>query len=500
MPEKTNKEGEIATQIQHRLIEEVAARKQIENELRESEQRFHNAFEYAADSIFLIDPETHRLLDCNERASRCLGYTKEEMLQLTVEDIDTPEAASRNANIVRELKKTGSLVFEHAHRHKDGTEIPVEISANFIKLGERMILQSFVRDIRERKQDEEKIRVYKNRLDTIVGTSNDIIFLKDTEFRYLVANRAHEKLFDIKTAEMIGKTDFDFMSQQAAEHCRQSDEQALKSDGFVDQEEFVEGKWFETTKHAVLDGTGQVTGIVGVIHDITERKQTEQFIQEENRVLEMLSTGHPLQEVLKALNLMIESQVLNTRSSVLILDKSSKHLLTAVAPNLPEAFSTAIDGVAIGPAVGSCGTAAYKDETVIVNDIATDPLWKDYRDLAFAHGLRACWSVPIHSSAGKVLGTFALYSDRPRSPAEAELELLATAAHIAGIAIEQRRAEENLKEQMQKLQRFNKMAVGRELVMIELKKEINALLRQAGHDEKYTIHLPTRKGNEEAQL
>jgi PAS domain S-box-containing protein len=189
-----------------------------------------------------------------------------------------------------------------------------------------------------------------------------------------------------------------------------------------------------------------------IARDITERKRAEQLLREENRVLEMLSSGHSLSDVLKALNLMIESQFPGMRSSVLLLDDAGKHLHTGSAPNLPESYNKALNGVAIGPRVGSCGTAAYRDETVIVKDIASDPLWANYRELACKHGLRACWSMPIHSSHDKVLGTFALYSDKPASPTPKELDLIATAAHIAGIAIEHHQAEDELRRHRDQLE------------------------------------------------
>ena len=104
--------------------------------------------------------------------------------------------------------------------------------------------------------------------------------------------------------------------------------------------------------------------------------------------------------------------------SILILDKQGKHLLHGAAPSLPQAYNDAIHGAAIGPAVGSCGTAAFRGETVVVTDIADDPLWVDYRDLAMAHGLRACWSTPVKAADGRVLGTFAIYYREPRAPTQ----------------------------------------------------------------------------------
>jgi signal transduction histidine kinase len=108
---------------------------------------------------------------------------------------------------------------------------------------------------------------------------------------------------------------------------------------------------------------------------------------------------------------------------------------------LPEEYNRAIDGIAIGPAVGSCGTAAYRGEPVVVLDIAGDPLWADFRDLALSHGLRACWSTPIRDSDGRVQGTFALYYREPSEPGPKERELVAVLTYLAGIAIERHRNE-----------------------------------------------------------
>src|SRR5207237_1363680 len=111
------------------------------------------------------------------------------------------------------------------------------------------------------------------------------------------------------------------------------------------------------------------------------------------------------------------------------------------APSLPKAYIDAIDGSVVGPSAGSCGTAAYLAEPVIVSDIANDPLWTNYRNVALPHGLRACWSSPILSSEGKVLGTFAIYYREPRSPTPQQLEIIEQITHLASIALERKRAE-----------------------------------------------------------
>ena len=171
------------------------------------------------------------------------------------------------------------------------------------------------------------------------------------------------------------------------------------------------------------------------------RRRAEVWRDGQNRILEMIATGVSLGDTLEQLMLTVESQGAGMLCSILLLDADGLHLRTGAAPTLPEAYNRAVDGVAIGPAVGSCGTAAYRKEQVVVTDITTDPLWADYRGLAAAHGLRACWSTPVISRDGSLLGTFANYFRVPRGPSAAELDLVESAANIARIAIEKRRDE-----------------------------------------------------------
>jgi PAS domain S-box-containing protein len=138
-----------------------------------------------------------------------------------------------------------------------------------------------------------------------------------------------------------------------------------------------------------------------------------------------------MRESLDALVRLIERVAPGMRGSVLILGADGVTLHHGAAPNLPEAYCRAIDGSRIGPAAGSCGTAAWRRERVIVGDIASDPLWVDYRALAAQYGLAACWSTPIVDERGQVLGTFAMYYGEPREPGEMDLALTETATLLA---------------------------------------------------------------------
>lgn len=169
---------------------------------------------------------------------------------------------------------------------------------------------------------------------------------------------------------------------------------------------------------------------------IAERPRTEQVLAGQNRVLRLLAEGQPLPVVLDALCRSLEEVMPGAACSVLLLDDAGERLRHGAAPSLPAAYAAAIDGVRIGPAVGSCGTAAFLQLPVIVDEIATDPLWAEFRALAREHGLQACWSTPIFDrEQDRVLGTFAVYYREPRAPTGDELALVEGSGDLAGVAI-----------------------------------------------------------------
>ncbi len=160
------------------------------------------------------------------------------------------------------------------------------------------------------------------------------------------------------------------------------------------------------------------------------------------RIIEKLSYGQSLQEILRTIIDAVEEYRPEIKASVHLLDHDHITLRHGAAPHLPAEYNAFIDGQSIGPSVGSCGTAAYLKKLVIVENIQKDPLWKDYKDMAGKFGLEACWSQPIFSSTGDVLGTFALYYTQPKKPSNAELMLIHSCAYITGIAIERKRSED----------------------------------------------------------
>jgi len=193
-----------------------------------------------------------------------------------------------------------------------------------------------------------------------------------------------------------------------------------------------------------------------VWRDITRRKRTERellktrekedaFRAGQGRVLEMIARGAKLPDVLARLVDLIEAQSEGMYCSVLQLSEDGKYIRSGAAPSLPEIYVKAVDGAPIGPRNGSCGTAMYLGKPVVVTDILDHPLWEDYYELAKLSGLRACWSTPIFSGSGKVLGSFAMYYREPQTPTGSEARLTEVATHIAGVAIEHERAQKELR-------------------------------------------------------
>jgi diguanylate cyclase (GGDEF)-like protein/hemerythrin-like metal-binding protein/PAS domain S-box-containing protein len=181
--------------------------------------------------------------------------------------------------------------------------------------------------------------------------------------------------------------------------------------------------------------------------DISDRWLAEQRDQARNMTLELIATGATLPQILNAIVSSVEAEDDEMICSILLLDRDGKHLRTGAAPNLPEFYNEAIDGLEIGDGVGSCGTAAFTARRVIVDDIRTHPYWANFTELANRAELASCWSEPILSSKGRLLGTFAIYHHHPCTPDATALDLISYAANLASIAIEHHQADEELERQ-----------------------------------------------------
>jgi diguanylate cyclase (GGDEF)-like protein/PAS domain S-box-containing protein len=285
-------------------------------------------------------------------------------------------------------------------------------------------------------------------LQALIDWLPDNLWVKDVKSRFVISNKITATRIGVAgPADLIGKTDLELLPPELAQKFFADEQQIVQSgQPMMDMEEYAWGtkKWISTTKVPLRNDQNEIVGVIGISRDITERRLADFLRDGQAQILEMIAMSAPLETVLDRLTRLVESQLTGIFGSVLLLDKDGTHLRHGAAPSLAEAYTKAIDGVRTGPKVGSCGTAVYRRESVIVADIMHDPLWEDYRDLAAAHRLCSCWSTPILSHQGAVLGTFAMYSTTVREPTEAETRLVDVATRIAGIAIERKQAEDRI--------------------------------------------------------
>jgi formate hydrogenlyase transcriptional activator len=202
-----------------------------------------------------------------------------------------------------------------------------------------------------------------------------------------------------------------------------------------------EYRWFLFRAEPVRDSHGDIFKWFGANTDIEDRKRAEALLAAEKRTLELIANGARLADILDNVCNTIDAQADNIISAVMLMDTDGKRLWPAAGPRLPQGWIEAITPLKTGTGIGSCGSAAFLKRRVIVSDIATDPLWVDYRDVALSYRLRAAWSQPLLSKDQQVLGTFGMYYAEPRTPSETDLRLIEGAGHLAVIAIEGERAQ-----------------------------------------------------------
>ena len=310
----------------------------------------------------------------------------------------------------------------------------------------------------ERKRAAEQLSDTNEILQSILSNMGDAVIVADKGGHFLVFNPAAERMFG-KGAMQMPFTEWSqryglyladkitpFPHDQLPLARSIRGEEVDNIEMFVRHEKAPHGLWTEITGRPLRGANGDVLGGVIVCRDITQVKEEEFFRGGQSGVLEMIAADAPLPDVLTSLVLLMEGQAEGLRCSILLLNRDGKHVRHGAAPNLPEAYVKAVNGAPIGPRNGSCGTAMYRRRPVVVTDVMTDPLWADYRELAKICGLRACWSTPILSAQGDVLGSFAMYRQENRGPVPEENRLTQIATHIAGIAIERQRQQEILRE------------------------------------------------------
>ncbi|MDD5139454.1 MAG: PAS domain S-box protein [Verrucomicrobiales bacterium] len=284
-----NGDGVIASYIA--IKQDITGRKRAEEKFR----LFRTLVDQSSDAFEIIDPETGRYLDVNERGCSDVGYSREELLALRVFDIDPMVEQSEFLKVVEELRKSGVLLWQGVHRRKDGSTFPVEVNLKYVRL-DRDYIVTVVRDITERKRAENFLANERALLRSLVDHLPLAVYLKDLEGRKTLANPVELNYTGATSeAEVLGKTDFDLFPPEVAAACRVDDQEVLDTGQPVLNREGSFTKpdgsiiWLLTSKVPLLDAAGHVTGLAVINLDITERQKSERLALRTQR-LESIGT------------------------------------------------------------------------------------------------------------------------------------------------------------------------------------------------------------------
>lgn len=304
------------------------------------------------------------------------------------------------------------------------------------------------------KQEVAALKKHNQFVDSIIESLPVAVFAKNAqdEFRINLWNRAAEHMFGIRKADILGKRTHDLWPKEQADAYHHADLQVCQQQVNIDIPQETSHTHHKgsillhTYKVPLINPNTQETEyLLGISEDISEQTLIKQKHEIRNHILSLITTNASLQETLETLIQHIETST-HCICSILLLDTEGKHFVEHYAISLPVHYTQALHHAEISSKAGSCGTAAYHKKRVIVTDIATDPLWADYKELAASANLAACWSEPIFNSSGYILGTFAMYRQTPYTPTEQDISTIVMSAQLAGLAIEQQQTRSQINE------------------------------------------------------
>jgi PAS domain S-box-containing protein len=395
--------------------------------LKESEQHYFLLFENNPLPAWILDVDSLQFLEVNQAAIEFYGYSREEFLSMKIPDIRPDEIILLDEDpIIKENKKQIQQTWKH--RKKNGEMVFVEIRANSFIYQNRECRLVMVNDVTAKVKAEFLLKKSNERYRLATRSGFDAIWDVDIPANTINWSDGYETLFGYKIENEAPRSSWtDHIHPDDKERMLQLNHDILENPAqdFLNSEyRFIraDGSVAYVIDRGIIirDENGRPLRMVGAMRDNTEQRYQQDIQLLELRVFEISSTpGIPFFEVVNSLLEGIEVIHPEMYCSVLQLmtDNTIKNL---AGPRLPKEYLQMIDGLSIGPDAGSCGTAMYHKKPVIVSDIDHDPLWKLYRPIAQNFGLKACWSVPIIHSNGKVMGSFAIYYHQPKSPTEKE--------------------------------------------------------------------------------
>lgn len=396
-------------------------------------RRIKNAIDNASDAMIIYD-KYFRCIYINKAFEKLFGYSLEQLNDKTRLNFIL-ESKTRNAEILHALRENGTWEGDLVMKNSKQETLYVSLRANTMR-NDAQEISSYVgvfTNITDRVLANQRIKETAEKLTNIMESISEGMLILNPKWILTYANPAAEKILGLKLSRTQGLSIFKSFPLLKNTNIHRQLAKALKENKEVHFEEYFQPleRWFALSVYPLNNG------LTVYFSDITERRRSQMQLALERELFEYATVEkQDLKKVTDRYLKGLESIFPESAFSLLLLNQEQRSLHLFSAPSLPAAYNQSIEGAVIGPEEGSCGTAAYTGQTVIVEDIATDPKWAKYKHLALPHQLLACWSVPLFNSEGKVFGTFAVYYRRIKAPDEMELHMVQRAAKFMAVVYE----------------------------------------------------------------
>jgi diguanylate cyclase (GGDEF)-like protein/PAS domain S-box-containing protein len=410
--------------------------------LDKNPQLLQVALERANEAILIVDDDL-RVNHFNAAAELIWGMDRAEVLGrhascLGLSDLHKMQDASAGAGELAGEKAKRAGGRELTIRRKDGSRVRAMLSlAQVEAAGERRTI-AFVRDITGEADLRERLAL----VSLIADGTNRAVLITDRKLKIIYANAAFSGMFGYLLEEARGRQAYQLLAGRHTKKRTLARLRRVMEEGRGDEEEILgydkngDEIWISANVRAFRDESGRIKYICALLSDVTETRQLRSLQQ---LILSALADELPITEICDQLCRRVEELAPDVVASVLHIDAMG-HIHPLGGPSLPEDYSNALDGVAIGPDVGSCGSAAYLGKPVLATDIGADPRWQPYNTRPLEVGLRACWSTPIKAKDGRVIGTFAFYFRECRGPSRWHERIVEACVHLGSLAIERQEA------------------------------------------------------------
>lgn len=461
------------------------------------------------DAVVLVDAD-RKIRLWNPGAERLFGWSSDELIGKPYW-LRLPHASSGlGTESVCQRLCVSDWDGEYEDYRKDGTRVWVEARVRRAINAEGQLIGfiGIFHDITERRMIEASIKEHRDRLQLALSAAKMAVWARDLETGQITWSKEASALFPGLAFDSDPRLIQDMIHSEDQPKLMTTVQQALQ-DGephscelrMVGRDQRIRTMSF--LGQLCTDAAGRPVSLVGTIQDVTIQRRGELLLLGQNRILDRIAKGAPLQDVLREVVCLVESLLHSVLCSILIKDAEGKSLRLLAAPSMSATFNEAVQTVPIGPTEGACGTCAFLGAPVHATDIATDPRWDRYRHLVLPIGIRSCLSVPIVASDahGKgsteavsphsVIGTFALYrtSDLSEEQQQEEEAVLKVAAQLAGVAIERDLAMQRITESEERYRRLLEVVPAAIVVITESRITFcnQALLAVAGYQDRSQI-------------